>query len=196
MNVLVIPEDFPLDWHIVKPMIESMLRHLGQRKAKVEVCSNPRLQGVDEALKWERIRQILEMNRGYTDLFILIVDRDGDANRQKRLRWIEEQAGDFLSDDQILLAENAWQEIEVWLLAGQKDLPSHWDWKAIRGEVSAKEVYFRPYVRERGLHMSPTKGHRELAVVAARQYRRVRKLCPEDVLNLENRIAAWLTRGT
>lgn len=50
MNVLVIPEDFRKDQYMLKPIVEAMMKEVGQ-KAKVAVCQNPLLGGIDQALK-------------------------------------------------------------------------------------------------------------------------------------------------
>ena len=74
------------------------------------------------------------------DIFLLLVDRDGIATRRKALDSIEAKAQKVLVDDRVLLAENAWQEIEVLALAGQK-LPKAWNWKKIRAEIHPKETF-------------------------------------------------------
>ncbi len=157
MNVLIIPEDFRKDQYVLKPIIQRMLAEIGKPKAKVQVCLDPVLGGVHEALKWDRIREIIEMYRGMVQLFLLIVDRDGVAGRREALNSIEDKVRGVLRDASCLLAENAWQEIEVWALAGQP-LPKDWSWKAIRREVHPKEVYFAPFVAQRGLANEPGQG--------------------------------------
>ncbi len=52
MNVLVIPEDFRKDQYVLKPIIQKMMQAIGL-SARVEVCRDPLLGGVGEALKWE-----------------------------------------------------------------------------------------------------------------------------------------------
>jgi hypothetical protein len=89
----------------------------------------------------------------------------------------------------MFLAENAWQEIEVWALAGH-DLPRGWNWQEVRVEPNSKEVYFEPYTRQRGLSLEPGGGRKTLAEQAAQRYARIRQRCPEDVANLENRVRA------
>ena len=79
-------------------------------------------------------------------LYLLCVDRDGDVNRQAVLDSLEIQARTFIAQDRAFLAEHAWQEIEVWLLAGH-DLPRKWVWKAIRDEPHPKERYSRPQLQ-------------------------------------------------
>lgn len=194
MRVLVIPEDFRKDQLVLKPIVEAMMRHLGRRQAYVEVLKDPLLQGVARALDWDEIRDILEANRGMFNLFLLCVDRDGLATRRAELDHLERRAGPALDEGRLFLAENAWQEPEVWVLAGH-DLPPEWRWTKVRAEVNPKEAYFMPFARERGCLREVGQGRRTLALEAARRYSRIRQLCPEDVRNLEARIRVWL-RGS
>ena len=190
INVLIIPEDFRKDQFVLKPVIERMLAHLGIR-ARVQVCMDPLLGGVGEALKWSRIETILKRYRGMVRLFLLIVDRDCDPNRRASLDAIEQKALDaFTGSDRRLLAENAWQELEVWVLAGVTDLPKDWSWTEVRGDCDPKERFYLPYARLRGLDKAPYEGREPLARQAAANLSRIRQLCPEDVARLEQRIQA------
>jgi hypothetical protein len=191
MNVLVIPEDFRKDQYILKPIVEVMMTNLGKPRAKVIVCKEPLLGGVDEALKWERIAEIIGRYRSMVDLFLLCVDRDGRQERRTRLDHVEHMAAALLAAGRLLLGENAWQELEVWVLAGHT-LPASWSWREIRQEVHPKEAYFTPFARQRGVQDGPGEGRRLLALEAARRYDRIRQLCPEDVAVLEDRIRRWV----
>ena len=51
MRVLVIPEDFRNDQYLLKPLFERLFRSIGKPRTRVQVCQNPLLGGVDEALK-------------------------------------------------------------------------------------------------------------------------------------------------
>lgn len=186
MNVLVIPEDFRKDQYLLKPIIEAMFAHLG-RKARVRVMMDPLLGGIAQALDHKRIREIVERYRGMTDVFLLCVDRDGQQGRRMALDGIEKLAAELLPAGRVFLAENAWQELEVWALAGL-DLPKEWNWKEIRAEMHPKERFFEPIAKERGVHEEPGGGRKALATEAARRYSRIRQLCPEDIQNLETRI--------
>lgn len=92
MNVLIIPEDFRNDQYILRPLFQRLFRSLN-RTATVTVCTDPLLGGVSEALKSERLAEIIEQYDGMTDLFILCVDRDGDTSRRTRLDQIEQEFG-------------------------------------------------------------------------------------------------------
>lgn len=185
MRVLVIPEDFIHDQHILQPIVEAMIKAKGKKNARVRVCTDPRLQGVSQALKWENIAKIIDRYR-MVDLFLLCVDRDGEANRKEKLNNIEQNALEILPENKQLLAENAWQEIEVWVLAGHK-LPDEWVWEEIRKEINPKESYFEPFARQHGLLDEPGEGRKTLAKKAAKKYPRIRRLCRE-VAELEERI--------
>lgn len=193
MNVLVIPEDFRKDQFLLEPLIRKMLESV-PRKAKIQVCRDPLLGGVSEALKWERIKEVLDMHRYYVQLFLLIVDRDGELSRRKTLEKLEQFAEAELPADKRLLAENAWEEVEVWAIAGQ-DLKKGWRWNAIRAERDVKERYFDELARARGLLEEPGQGRFTLGREAAANYKRVRSRCPEDIGRLEKRINEWLNSG-
>jgi len=195
MRVVIIPEDFRNDQYILKPFVEAMLTAAGRPRARVTVCRDPVIRGVDQALDRNVLAQILERYSGMTDLFLLCVDRDGDHNRRHALDALEVDAAGLLSPGQVLLGENAWQELEVWILAGQTDLPESWDWKAIRADIDPKERYYEPYAHMRGVSEQVGGGRKILAEEAARRYQRVRGRCPEDVQNLEARITGWVQSG-
>jgi len=188
VNVFVIPEDFRKDQFILKPIVQAMMAAIGKPRANVRVCQDPLLGGVTEALKWERIKEILDRYRGMVQVFLLIVDRDGKNGRRLSLRALEESAAKMLPEDRVFLAENAWQEVEVWLLAGH-DLPKSWGWQEIRQEVNPKEVYYEPLARERGVMGGPGQGRKALAREAAEHYTRIRSRCPEDLAALEERLS-------
>ncbi len=190
MNVLVIPEDFRKDQYILKPIIQKMMGAIGSG-ARVQVCRDPLLGGVGEALKWERIAEILDRYRGMVRLFLLVIDRDCVDGRRAALDMLEQKAREaFSGSDRTFLAEAAREEVEVWVLAGMTDLPKKWSWNEIREECHPKERFYDPYARQRRLLEAPYEGRNRLAREAAGSYGRIRQLCPEDVGDLESRIRA------
>lgn len=191
VNVLVIPEDFRKDQYVLKPIVERMMRSLGI-KARVVVCTDPLLGGIGEALKWERLEEIID-RYPMVKLFLLVVDRDCVESRKLALAALESKATKHLgSAERFFVGQDAWQELEVWVLAGQTDLPKSWAWKDVQRECDPKERYYDPYAKQRGVSMSAYEGRELLAREAARNYQRIRQLCRDDVLVLEQRIGAAL----
>ena len=188
MKVLIIPEDFRHDQYVLKPLFRRLFEDIGLRQTRVRVCQDPLLGGVVEALKSERIQQVIDQHRGMVDLFVLCVDRDGVQGRRVRLGQIETEFG----GDAVFCAENAWEEIETWALAGL-DLPADWQWADVRAEIGVKKTYFEPLARERGVADGPGGGRKALGEQAARRIRAIRQKCPEDFDNLARRIEAALT---
>ena len=185
MKVLIIPEDFRKDQYLLKPLFSKLFEDIGLRQTRVRVCHDPLLSGVIEALKSERIQEVLDQHRGMVDLFILCVDRDGVQGRRVRLDQIETEFGGHT----VFLAQSAWEEIETWALAGL-DLPADWQWADVRAEIRVKTTYFEPLARERGVADGPGGGRKALGEQAARRISAIRRKCPEDFDTLARRIEA------
>ncbi len=183
MRVMVIPEDFRNDQFLLKPLFQRLFRSIGKARARIRICQDPLLGGVGEALKSERIQEVVDQHKGMTDVFILCVDRDGDQARRTRLDQLEEKFGRDLAFE----SENAWEEIETWALAGL-DLPADWQWTAVRAEVHVKERFFDVLASERGVADGPGGGRRALGEEAARNIARIRLKCPEDFDDLARRL--------
>ena len=145
MNVLIIPEDFRNDQYILKPIFSQLVGTFNRPSIHIQICRSPLLGGVGEALKSDCIAEIVAKYRGMIDIFILCVDRDGVVGRRHRLDQLEAE----FAGSGPLLAENAREELETWVLAGI-NLPSQWRWAAVRAEVDVKERYFEPLAAQRG----------------------------------------------
>lgn len=189
MNVLVIAEDYRLDQYILKPLVEAMMKAAGKPRARVEMCRNPMLRGLPQVLNWDHLQEVTEVNP-LADMYLLIVDRDKEAGRQEQLQALEAKAREVLPAEKTLLAVGAQQEVEAWLLAGHK-LPRAWSWRAIREERDVKEHYYQPFAEQREVSARLGRGRKVLGEEAARNYNRVRQLCPE-VAELDERIRRWL----
>ena len=87
MTVLVVPEDFRKDQFILKPLLSRLLASLGKPRATVRICQDPLLGGVEEALKTERIAEIVDRYR--VQVILLCIDRDGNPGRRRRLDQLE-----------------------------------------------------------------------------------------------------------
>ena len=185
MNVLIIPEDFRNDQYILKPLFSRLFQSIDKPRVRVDVCRDPLLGGVGEALKSERIAEIFDAYKGMTAIFILCVDRDGKEGRRQRLDQIEAE----FDKGQPFLAENAWEEIETWILAGL-DLPADWNWGTVRAQVHVKEIYFEPLVTQRDLSDEPGGGRKTLGEEASRKIDAIRQKCPEDFDALAQRLEA------
>ena len=183
MNVLVIPEDFRIDQYILKPLFDRLLRAMGRRNAKVIVCQDPLLGGIVNATNLKRIAEILERYDGMIDVFVLCVDRDGEHGRRQRLDDIEQKFG----QERHFLAENAWEELETWALAGL-ELRNDWRWNDIRAEVHVKETYFDELAKYRSVANGPGRGRKILGKEAALRIDSIRQKCPEDFGKLARRL--------
>ena len=183
MRVLIIPEDFRNDQYILKPLFSRLLGSIGASSVRVEVCRDHLMGGIGEALKSERLTEVIEQHKGMVDIFILCVDRDGILGRRQRLDQLETEFGPTL------LAENAWEEIETWALAGL-NLPGGWIWAGVRAEVQVKEQYFEPFAAQRGLSDSLGGGRKELGEEASHRINAIRQKCPEDFDSLAGRLKA------
>ena len=114
----------------------------------MRVCQDPLLGGVGEALKSERVAEIVDLYGGMAQVILLCIDRDGDTGRRQRLDQLQEEFGERF------LGAEAWEEIETWVLAGLT-LPPEWNWAEVRAEVHVKERYFDVMARQRGVDGGP-----------------------------------------
>lgn len=190
MNVLVIPEDFRTDEFILGPIVPKVFAEIGKPQARVRICRDPLLGGIAAATDWRNIAKIIDKYRGTVQVFLLIVDRDGVESRRTALDELERKAQQHLGAGRVFLAELAWQEIEVWGLAGQH-LPKGWSWQEIRAHPHPKETYFLPLARDRELLSEPGQGRKQLGRDAAAKFKRVRSRCPE-IETLQRRLAEKL----
>ena len=179
MSVRVIPEDHLNDQYILKPLFERLFDQLGFANTGVRVCQL-RLRGVNEALKSEKIREVID-RYSMDDVFILCVDRDCNENRRDRLDQLEKEFNPRL------LAVNAWEEIETWALA-ELELPNDWRWAEVRAECNVKERFFEPFAELKGVSDRPSGGRDVLGESASRNVRAIRQKCPEDFDVLARRL--------
>ena len=186
MSVLVIPEDFRKDQYLLKPLFLRLFQTIGKGCVQVEICRAPLLGGVGEALKSSRIAEVMNRHGSMAHIVVLCVDRDGKLGRHLRLRQLEREFG---TDRRAFLAENAWEELETWVLAGLA-LPSRCRWADVRAEVHVKERYFDPVARQHGVADTPGEGRKLLGLEAARRIGAIRQKCPEDFDSLARRLEA------
>jgi hypothetical protein len=185
-NVLVISEDFTRDEHILKPLVERILEDCG-RKPTVEVCRDPNFQGVHAALKLDSLRRKVIPLYPMVHLFVLIVDRDGQAGRKQSTDEIETTlSAELKPKAKRFLAEVALQEAEVFILAGLQ-LPADWRWADIRADADVKDTFFKQLVALRGTSKHPHEGRKKLMAESIKNWQRIKSRCPEDVVALITR---------
>jgi len=183
-KVLVIPEDFTKDEHVLKPVVERILADAGRPNAAVLVCRDPNFRGIGEALKKERLKKDVIARYPMVDLFILLVDRDGEAGRELTAAGLETELTRELNNRNArFVAELARQEVEVFVLAGH-DLPGTWSWQEIRADADVKNTSFQELVRAKGVERLPHDGRKKLMAEAIKNWARIKSRCPEDIGSL------------
>jgi hypothetical protein len=110
------------------------------------------------------------------------VDADG-KDRRGEFEALEREAAD---QGVRLVCCAAQQEVEVWLLAGHRGKLGA-GWHEIRAEVSVKERFFEPFLRENGNQKAAGGGREELMKKTLGNYTALLQLCPELAV-LEQRI--------
>lgn len=193
LNVLVLAEDITHDQHIVCPVVRAALTTLGQPRALVRPCLDPRFRGVAEATDSEALRGVYDDYRGMVDLFVLCIDRDGKPGRDAVLANLENEAR---THSAVMLGIAAYQEIETWALAGSTEFNPRalglGSWADVREDPDVKERAFEPFARLRRLDAGVGGGRKALGLEAGRAYvRQVRAKCPE-VAAFEARLDTWL----
>ena len=183
-NVLVIPEDFTKDEHVLKPVVEKILADVGKPNATVLVCRDPNFGGIGEVLKKERLKKDVLERYPMVDLFILLVDRDGAAGRELTAAALEvELTGELAQRGDRFVAELARQEVEVFVLAGH-EVPEGWTWQEIRADASVKDTAFQDLVKAMGAEKLPHDGRKKLMAEAIQNWTRIKSRCPEDIGSL------------
>ena len=182
MKVLIIPEDPTLDRFILKPIIEQIFTTLG-KSPWIEVLSNPRLRGVTQALDSAFLARIAA-SRPMFDLFLVLIDRDGDIRRSTLANQREaEHAGSLF----VCLAI---EEVEVWMLAiHRRDLDL--SWSQVRSEIHPKERIAEPFLAERFYKLNRGAATAWAMRGLGKQWKGVLRRCPE-LKELQQRIESWL----
>ena len=182
MRILVIPEDPTYDQYILKPIVNRLFVDLG-RPARVEVLSNPRLRGVAEALNPAVLADLTATFR-MIDLFLVLVDRDGDNNRLGIAQAREAE------NPSRLVVCLAIEEVEVWMLALHRETLGV-PWTEVRAEIHPKERFGLAFLAARAPKLDPGGGRvwamRELGA----GWRGLLQVCPE-LQELRERVRGWL----
>jgi hypothetical protein len=181
VKVLVIPEDPTLDQYILKPVVERLFTDLG-KTARVQVLTKPRLRGIAQALDSTIIADI-DQTYPMIDLFLIMVDRDGDPKRPERATTLE-------GTQPHLLVCLAIEEIEVWMLAAHRDTLSD-PWSEIRKEHHPKERFAHPFLAERAPKLDPGQGRAWAMRELGAKWKGVLSAC-EELTGLKQRIQEWM----
>ncbi len=182
---MVVPEDPTLDQYVLKPIVERLFANLG-KMPRVQVLSNPRLQGVSQALDGEILADIVDTNR-MIDMFLVLVDRDGDDT--KRPRQAKERTRQHADRLFVCLAI---EEIEVWMLAlhrGRLGVP----WRDVRAEHHPKERFAHPFLAAHAPKLSAGGGRAWAMRELGSKWKGVLEVCPE-LAELQQTLADWLSR--
>ena len=94
--------------------------------------------------------------------------------RRERLDQLERE----FDGGRVFIAQNAWEELETWTLAGL-GLPTEWSWSEVRAEVDVKERYFDVLAKRRGLSDAPGSGRKALGEEASPHISAIRQKCPD-----------------
>ena len=180
-RVLVIPEDPVQNGHILKPLVRALMRDSGRPAARVQLLTEPRVRGYDQAVKV--IRGELPELYGFLDLWLFFPDADrASAEATRRLE------ADVGARGTSLFCCSAQPEVEIYACAAFRgDLGGTWE--DARGHPRLKEDVFEPLL---GKHGDPQRagGGRDLMIEASlRNIRLLFQLCPE-LERLRDRIAA------
>jgi hypothetical protein len=182
VKVLVIPEDPTLDQYILKPIVQRLFADLG-RTARIDILSNPRLRGVDQALSQTILAGIADTFR-MIDLFLVLVDRDGDTERPALAHTRE---GEHVERLFVCLAV---EEVEVWMLALHRD-SLQTPWSEIRGEINPKERFALPFLRDYAPRLDAGGGRAWAMRELGAGWRGLLQVCPE-LQELRERLRGWL----
>jgi len=183
IRVLIIPEDPVLDEHILRPIVEQLFKDLN-RKARIDVLTNPRLRGDSQALDPEIVADVI---RDYSmgDLFLLLVD--GDCNRSGNAEKAQAREGEHRGK---LFACLAKEEIEVWML-GLYRSELNAPWTDIRSECDPKERFAEPFLTERKWASLVGKGRkRAMRALDQAKWRGLLEVC-QELAELKRKVQAW-----
>ena len=113
MKVVVITEDHTLNQYIAKPVVEEIFRECG-KSPRITVVNNLRIRGWQQALDQDTIHKIFE-NIAAADLFLLIIDRDCDENRESGI--VAARLADAELMGKTMFACLTMEEVEIWALS-------------------------------------------------------------------------------
>lgn len=194
LNVLVVPENPTYNGAIFKPLCERLFIECGRPRASIEVMTNPRANGYEDAKKL--FPEVILDLYSHKHLVLFLPDSDGlDRSAEfDRLESEFTQRAAELGKNIRLVCCAAVPEAEAWLLAGHADKWERgWTWGTMRADRSIKENYFEPFLQTHGHDQSryPDGGRKQLMIEGLRNYLGIKQRCPE-LQRLEDRIRVHL----
>ena len=184
IKAVVICEDHRLDEYILKPVIKQIFNELGQ-KVRISFAPRTMIQGVHQALQKTKHKDVFS-RYSIADVFFLIIDRDGDENRESG------KFADRLAEAPVgkqMFGCLAVEELEVWALAlHHQDLKEDWD--SIREHRHPKESYFEPFARLKKWHTGPGKGRKTAMNTLRQKWDSLKNRCPE-LNHLAQQVKDW-----
>ena len=141
-TVLVIPEDPLQNGHILKPLVQAIMRGVGRPAAKVKLLTKPRLRGYDQAVRI--IRNELPETYGFMDLWLFFPDADRATS--DAMQRLEEDVG---ARGITLPCCAAQPELEVYACTAFRDEIRE-RWEDVRHHPRMKEEIFEPLLATHG----------------------------------------------
>ncbi|MCH7687053.1 MAG: hypothetical protein IH899_10300 [Planctomycetes bacterium] len=185
IKTVVICEDDRLDQYILTPVINQIFKELGQ-KVRIQFVPHTEIQGFNQAVQKAKHKIVLS-RYPMADVFFLIIDRDGNENRENG-KFADRLADAAASGNQ-MFGCLAVEELEVWALAlHHRDLNE--DWETIRKHRDPKEAYFEPFARQKKWHTGPGKGRKSAMNILRQKWDRLKNRCPE-LNNLTQQVQDW-----
>ncbi len=182
-RVLVIPEDPTHNGYILRPLARTILADVGRPAAKVEILTNPKLRGYDQAVR--AIREELKERYRHWNLWLFFPDADRAS--PDAMRALEKE----LTESGIaLLCCSAQPEVEAYACCGySKEIPAGWE--QARRNARFKEEVFAPLLARHG-DARRAGGGRDLMIdKSLGNLERLYQHCPE-IKDLRDRIARIL----
>ena len=183
LTVLVIPEDPTQNGHILKPLVQAIMRDVGRPNAKVTLLTQPRVRGYDQAVT--AVRNNLSARYGFMDLWLFFPD--ADKAERNAMRDLEDHVA---TDGVTLLCCAAQPELEIFACAGfRDDIPESWE--EVRRHPRMKEEVFGPLLAMHGDPRQPGAGRNLMVGRSLRNLPLLFQLCPE-LRRLRDRIECRL----
>ena len=182
-SVLVIPEDPLQNGHILKPLVQAIMRDVGRPNAKVKMLTRPRVRGYDHAVR--TIRDALHASYGFMDLWLFFPDAD-KASRASMRNLETHVAAEGIT----LLCCAAQPEVEIYACAGfRNDVQEAWE--DVRRHPRMKEEVFDPLLARHGDPGRPGAGRDLMIAKSLGNLALLYQLCPE-LQRLRDRISEFL----